>query len=178
MTKEREELILNNYDLVFKALDRYDLDKEEYEDLAAIGLCRAAILYKPRCGRFETFALKTICNELLKGAKELMATEDCEPEMISLNEPMLDYECELGDCVPGGTNIEKFILQSEDYEEFKSRLTTRSLRVLNYLQQGYSQSEIARMENISRMRVMQIRNYIANKAVFVYSGSLSKYNSV
>lgn len=48
MTDEQKQLVEQNHNLIYFYLYRHNLSIEEYYDVAAIGLCKAAITFKKR----------------------------------------------------------------------------------------------------------------------------------
>ena len=43
MTDEQEKLVLNNENLIYHILKKYNLSVDEYYDVGVIGLCKEAI---------------------------------------------------------------------------------------------------------------------------------------
>lgn len=61
----RKKLIEDNIGLAYLALKKFKLNSEEYFDVAAIGLCKAANTYDASRGlAFSTYAMVIISNEL------------------------------------------------------------------------------------------------------------------
>ena len=58
MTDEQRKLIEDNHNLIYSFLYKYHLEVNEYYDLAAIGLCKAAMTYDSEKASFYTYAYK------------------------------------------------------------------------------------------------------------------------
>lgn len=65
MTKEQEQLVTDNYKLIYFFLNKWGKTIEEYYDICAIGLCKAAITYdSSKDVKFATYAGICIENEI------------------------------------------------------------------------------------------------------------------
>lgn len=63
LTDEERELVTNNHKLIYSYLNKFHLSNDYY-DLCAIGLCRAAHFYKPENGKFSVFAFACMSNTI------------------------------------------------------------------------------------------------------------------
>ena len=75
MTKEQQKLIEDNHNLIYGVLKEYNLDREDWYDIAAIGLCKAAISYDNSIGEFSTLAYRYIHNEILHEYRRMSTTK-------------------------------------------------------------------------------------------------------
>lgn len=66
MTAEQQKLAEENHNLIYGYAEQNDIDLDEYYDVLAIGLCKAAIRYNENKGKFSTFAFVTMGTEYLK----------------------------------------------------------------------------------------------------------------
>ena len=65
MTKEQENLVIENHNLIYYFIHKYNLSIEDYYDVCAIGLCKATLNYNPRKDtKFATYAGVCIENEI------------------------------------------------------------------------------------------------------------------
>ena len=65
MTKEQEILVIENHNLIYYFIHKYNLSIEDYYDICAIGLCKAANTYDDKKGiKFSTYAGVCIENEI------------------------------------------------------------------------------------------------------------------
>ena len=65
LSTEQRKLVEENHNLIYAVIHRLNLSVEDYYDIAAIGLCKAAIKYDSERGMFSTFAFSVIRNEIL-----------------------------------------------------------------------------------------------------------------
>lgn len=64
MTNEQKDLVLDNYSLIYWYAKKNNLDIEEYEDILAYALCKAANSFNPKKGiRFISLAITCLKNE-------------------------------------------------------------------------------------------------------------------
>ena len=61
MTEKQKQLVVDNHNLIYSFLHKHGFDEEEFYDLAAIGLCKAAKSYKD-----DIFVLDILREEMKK----------------------------------------------------------------------------------------------------------------
>lgn len=66
LNEEQKKLASDNHNLIYYFLKTYNYNFDEYYDLAAIGLCRATLFFKEDKGKFSTYAIKFMRNEIFK----------------------------------------------------------------------------------------------------------------
>lgn len=65
LTDSAKDLAAENHNLIYGFLKRYQLDVEEYYDLAAIGFCQAAAIFNPDRGvKFSVLAYRCMYQEI------------------------------------------------------------------------------------------------------------------
>jgi len=86
LNEEQQKLVEDNYKLIYFFLKKYNLDNEDWYDIAAIGLCKAAKAYKPGATKFSTYAMVVMLNEIkIEKRKKLYKQKSKE---ISYNIPL------------------------------------------------------------------------------------------
>lgn len=65
MTEEEKQLVTDNHNVIYFVLHRMKLSKEDYYDIAAIGLCNAAMSWD-KSGKFYNYAWVCIKYALYK----------------------------------------------------------------------------------------------------------------
>ena len=64
LTKEQKELVENNHKLIYYYIHKNGLSVDEYYDILAIGLCKAALNFDESKGiKFVTYAMFVMRNE-------------------------------------------------------------------------------------------------------------------
>ena len=167
MTDEQRQLITDNHNLIFSFLQRYNLDEEDFYDVAAIGLCRAAMTYKADIAKFSTYAYRcmlTTVNNEFKGKNRVKRIP--EELIVSYNVECCaedgDEISEFIDIFPSDVDIEKEVLLLTQIKEYLNGLTDRERLIFQLIIDGYTMREIAKMmgcshQNISRIRLGIIR---------------------
>lgn len=62
LNDEQRKLVADNHNLIYQYLIDNNLPQDEYYDIVAIGLCKAALKYDTSKGAFSTYVYKTVRN--------------------------------------------------------------------------------------------------------------------
>lgn len=65
LNDKQRRLVEENHNLIYSFLLANKLDIEEYYDLAAIGICKAALAFSENKSKFSTLAYKCMWNEVM-----------------------------------------------------------------------------------------------------------------
>lgn len=159
LTDEERELVTNNHNLIYSYLNKFHLP-DDYYDLCAIGLCRAAHFYKPENGKFSVFAFTCMSNiismEWRKVQRQVRTT-------VSLNDTVCNEE-------QAPINLDSIIPDPRD-DYAASDIYTQIhyickddpvfLKIAHLHIQGYSAVAISRMTNTKvhtvRRRIKQLK---------------------
>lgn len=155
MTQQQQNLVTDNHDLIYFVLRRLGYDIDEHYDTCAIGLCRAAIAFKPECGvKFSTFAVKCMKNEVYKEQKkQRKRVPDTQIDSFTdyirpgVNVTLQDT-VESRDNLLGGKELQMLINGTN--------LTPRERRALQLRIDGYKNREIASYFGVSNERASQL----------------------
>ena len=60
LNDEQRKLVEDNHNLIYQYLIDNKLPQDEYYDIAAIGLCKAALKYDTSKGAFSTYVYRAI----------------------------------------------------------------------------------------------------------------------
>lgn len=158
MTQQQQNLVIDNHNLIYFLLHRLGYDVEEWYDLCAIGLCKAAVMYKPEFGfSFSTFAVKCmkneICNEQHKHRSRLPVRQ-----AVSLNEYIApDIDIEIQDTIADSNDLFGRVELQLSIKD--TVLTPREREAMDLYIAGYKQREIAECFSVSQECISQrIRN--------------------
>ncbi len=169
LTSTQQKMVEDNHKLIYGAAHKYKINLEEYYDVLAIGLCKAAMAFDETKGQFSTFAYITMLNEY-NGVLRHNKTSSVIPaqNIVSMNIRMSsdDGDCvvEFGDMFPDNVDIEKDTAET-DYIRFlcKKICHPQEQEVIQLLADGFTQSEIAERIGVSRQRIGQLMNKIRAK---------------
>ena len=165
LTEKQRNLIEENHSLIYGYLNRKNLEVDDYYDIVAIGLCKAAKNYDLEVGEFSTFAYKCMNNEVknyltyIKGVKkvpeELVMSYD-----ISLNE---SDDSMSNAVIRDDVEVEDILIHF-DYEKFKNNnLNARERLIIKYLENGFKQSYIAEELNFTQQYISSVIKNIKKK---------------
>lgn len=169
MTDEQKKLATDNHKLIYAFLHKYNYDKEDFYDLAAIGLCKAAKSYNTSMGTFSTLAYKCMFNEIssyfaCQGAARRI------PEYMIMNYDTKDHYEEhdhdlrldlIGkhECFENETIINMLI------DNCKTKLSDRDRLVFEMLIDGYSTREIGPVIGCTGQNIMNIKQKIKKQLI-------------
>ena len=155
LTDEERELVTNNHKLIYSYLNKFHLSNEYY-DLCAIGLCRAAHFYKPENGKFSVFAFACMSNtirmEWRKVQRQVQTTVSLNSTICNEEPVPIPIECTIPD--PQDDYAASDIYTHIHYI---CRDDPVFLRIAHLHIQGYSAVAISRMTNT---KVVTVRRRI------------------
>ena len=148
------ELIAGNHSLIHGFLNDNNLDEQEYYDLCAIALCKAALEYDRRKSKFSTYAYKCMENAVL----DQLRRENREKRNYAV--------CSLQDVsdeLPHPRNFENDVILKVIVQEKAKVMTEDERFVLSRLLDDYSVREIAAELGCSTQNVYEIRKRLREK---------------
>lgn len=141
LNEEQKKLVEENHKLIWFVINKYHLNADEYWDILAIALCKAAKRFNPSKNiKFSTFATHCITmaafGELRKSLKK--------PKIVPYDEKKVKGSYE--DCY----------VDLDCLNEIEKKVAT--LKV-----QGYNHVEISKIVNVNKNKVTKILNDIKCK---------------
>lgn len=85
LNEAQRQLAAENHDLIYWYLHKRGLSIEDYYDILAIGLCKAAAAYKPELGAFSTLAIQVFDHEIQRERKITTRRQNFETESLDEN---------------------------------------------------------------------------------------------
>lgn len=175
LTKQQQDLVEKNHNLIYGFIHNHKLNVEEYYDILAIAVCKAAKMFDGNKSDFSTYAYNAMKKELYKYWRHINRQKFIPDEMIlsynaeydnSSNEGrsinLMDYLMDkhsTHDIVIGNMMSEKLISMLKDSEK----------KVAQYLLIGMQQSEIAKILNCSRQNVNFVIQQIRKKWISYFN---------
>jgi RNA polymerase sporulation-specific sigma factor len=160
MTKQQQQLVEDNMNLVYFTIARYyprHIGDEDIIQIGMVGLCRAATSYDDSKGQFSTYAIvkirSAISYEFRKDNKRV--------KTISLDG---DRDAEHGDVytlqeLVAGDVDEGYV----DVKPMYQVLDVRQREIFDLLRQGKNMAEIGRIMGVSHQRIHQQVRIIRKK---------------
>lgn len=184
MTTEQQKLVEENYKLVYFCLRKRGLITEHDGDyckgddwygIACEGLCKAALAFDEDKGKFSTFAITCIDNELRK-AQKLMY--DKHPAYIGSVDELLfnddENDTTILDTLSSGEDMENSIVSDMYAKDLESlvriaidtvAIKDRDREILKRILNGEQESKLAREYGLSRQGVNLIKKRFAYRCV-------------
>ena len=171
MKTSRDDLILDNVNLIYYVLKKMNLYKnaDEYYDICMIGLCKAANFFDESKGyTFSTYGISCIKSELSGYLRRQNSSKrKANYNTISLDTIVYENdskEITLLDTLSSDTNIEEELIQKEEMETLDKALNIleeREYIVISYMfgVNGYdkiNQFEIAKKIGVKQATVSRI----------------------
>lgn len=163
MTKEQEQLVTDNHNLIYHCIHKYKgTTIEDYYDVCAIGLCKAAISYDTSKGiKFATYACVIIENEirqLLRNSKKYSVP------VYSLDRTFNNTSDGTGE-IAFGENITTGLSAYDEIVPYQldEVLNAQEYKVVVLTLQGYTQLEIGNIIGKSQAQISRYFHSIKQK---------------
>lgn len=181
LNDEQKILVEENHNLIYKFAQNYNLDLEQYYDVLAIGLCKAALSYKGNTEyQFSTYAFTVMRNEYINTYRSQYGYRKNEGDkyLLSYNTHAAsndaEHECEMIEFLgESDENMIDDVLTSALEDELVKRLDKQNHKqIARLILNGCSESEVAQIMDISRTMVYHIRKKlkeICKKELLLYS---------
>ena len=164
MTEKQKQLAADNHNLIYSFLNKHNLNEEEYYDLAAIGLCKAAKYYKDDVSKFSTYAFRCMINTVLNEMKTKNLARRIPEELVgSYNNTICGEngeEIEFIDILPCDIDFEKDVIAKAMIDNCMRNLSEKNRLVFTLLLDGYTHREIADIIGFHHSNVSKIRSRI------------------
>ena len=165
LTEEQQQLVLDNYNLIYSCLRRLNTVGEDYQSVAALALCKAAGTFDPTKGfTFSTYACSVINNDLK--AEFRHNDKIAKLPAISLSTEVILSDETIGTIEDTIGIVDSKLESSElamDITSRIKRLNIQELEVLYYYILGYTQSDMVSLMNVTRQRISIIAMRLKNK---------------
>lgn len=167
MTKEQEQLVTDNHNLIYFFLNKWGKileysDMTDYYDICAIGLCKAAITYdSSKDVKFATYAGVCIENEI---KIELRNRKKYSAPVYSLDMTFNNTSDGTGE-IAFGENLTTGLSAYDEILPYQldKVLNAREYKLVALILQDYTQIEIGNIIGISQAQVSKMFSKIKQK---------------
>lgn len=142
----QKKLVEDNIGLVYHFIRRYNLCESEYYDVAAIALCKAALTYTNGIGKFSSYALLVIRNEVYTALKK---------DAVRSKHCMYIYDV-IDSLLPAKQNIESSFIDKESVDRLLKaidNLPSQEKQIVKLRLRGFTQCAIGKELGISQPTV-------------------------
>lgn len=163
------ELVEENHNLIYSLLYKYHLDIEEWYDLAAIGLCKAANTYNNDKSGFSTYAYKCMYTTIMTEKRKENAMRIIPQNQIVYYENQVSESSKENDTstflnyIPSKQDVENETISTILLNNIENELVGNKKKVFILLKEGYTQCEISKIIGISKQRISKIKQEITEK---------------
>ena len=152
LTKEQQDFVTKNHNLILSYLGKHNLSYEDYYDILAIALCKAALKYDAKKGiAFSTYAFKCFYNAVSAYVRNLKNRKRHTDNLIHITDENEDSV--FFNSITLNVDSASDIIKLTDKYDLFSYLTPKEKEAYEYLRQGYTQAEIAKMLGKSRQNI-------------------------
>lgn len=149
MDKSRQDLVLDNMNLVYHTLHKYFPTyafDEDIQQIGMLGLCKAADTYDDTKSKFSTYAVKCIVNQVRMELRSRSRRMDTVSLESVVSESSDGETLELGDVCRGESDVGSVI-------NVMDALNDRERKVVELRYAGLEVNEIVRELGLSRATI-------------------------
>lgn len=158
LNNEQRKLVEKNHNLIYQFLIDNKLSHDEYYDIAAIGLCNAAMKYDGSKGiAFSTYAYKTISNTIKKYViYDKRHTVDTMSYNVTSTVYGDDTEVEYLETFKSNDNTEEENVTKMFFKWFIEYMSLRELQIVYYKTKNYTDTEISKKYGVTHSMISRI----------------------
>lgn len=164
MTRQQRKLVEDNHSLIYYMLRQMQESIDEYYDLAAIALCKAAVSWQAEKGAFTSYACQCIKNEILRDYRaKMMQKRQLNEYLISYDAPVLTQdgdEISLLEQIRSLESVENEALSHVMYTELIDQLGKADSKMLKFFERGLKQREIAEIMGVTQANVSRVKRRV------------------
>lgn len=160
ITDYQRQLVIDNHNLIYRFLQKEKLNMEDWYDLAAIGMCKAAKTFNDKTSKFSTYAFKCMFNEVYsEKRKELRQKAIPQNEILYYN---VECENESGNKVEfiekmqSDQNVENDCIHEVSLQKAFNKIKEEYKPLIKLFLQGYKQVEIMKIVGCSQPHVSRV----------------------
>lgn len=168
LTEEQRKFVEDNHNLIYAFAKKNELDLEEYYDILAIGLCKAALSFDPDLGfSFSTYAYKSMKNACNMHWRHEYIAKSAVPSALifSYNAPITNeqYSKDIVDQLNAMFGIYEFDPIKIELKEFLSGLQEKEKIILCSSLYGYTQNVLASKFGVTQSEISRIRKRLLKR---------------
>lgn len=162
ITEEQKKLAEENHNLIYRFLSKYNLSIDEYYDIAAIGLCKAAMTFDESKSKFSTYAFKCMYMIMLHEKRKEKWQKAIPKDKLMYAQA--EFENDNGsdtnsffNLIPSDIDIERDVTLKDTIKKAFESLNERDRNVVRLLINGYKQREVVKIAGCSQPHISRIK---------------------
>ena len=164
LNSSQRKMVEENHNLIYSFINSRNLSVEDWYDVFAISLCKAAKTYSDSDTKFSTYAYCVMLNDLrCEIRNSLSSRRKINSETLSYDNEIKcdDAESVFAYFIPDmSLDIELEAIINMSYEKCLSKLNDRQLLIAKLLRYGYKTKEICNIVGCSHQTVFNVKKYI------------------
>lgn len=164
LTEEQQKLVENNHNLIYYFCNKKNLDIEDFYDIFAESLCKAALHYNPQTNSsFSNYVIYIMKKDLADYYKFINRKQrnDENIKLISLDDNLYDSDESVSKLlgVDYSADVESMIIEREIWRI----LTPKEANIVRLIDNGFSYEEICKTMNCTKSNISKIMNKVKKK---------------
>lgn len=167
LNDEQRQLAADNHNLIYSFLSSNNLSIDEWYDVAAIGLCKAALNFDGGIAKFSTYAYKCMWNMVHIEMRKQSAICRADYNAVLYYDAMFSCndegdECSFLSLIPDlrYDTAKQATIRLALYELYQ-KLNDKERETLWFISKGYTRKDVALMVNRSQAYVSRIQKKAA-----------------
>lgn len=163
LNNEQRKLVEDNHNLIYQYLIDNNLPQDEYYDIAAISLCKAALKYDTSKGAFSTYVYRAIGNNISRARvneKRHTVSAMSYNVMASINGEETDVE--YIETFFSNTNVENENVTKTFFKWFIEYMSLRELQIMYCKSKNMTDREIGKKYNVTHAAISSVWRRIKN----------------
>lgn len=174
LTKQQQELIEQNHNLIYKFAHYKNLSIDEYYGILAIGICKAAKIYDKNKDKFSTLAYYCMHNEVIDHWRYINKKSYIEGNTFSYDALKCtdngENNVSLIEIISNNCSVQDIVENKMFITSFINTLNEKEKKIMQLLIQGMKQYEVAIYLNCTIQNVNHFVKRIRKKWI-TYSNS-------
>ena len=163
LNDEQRKLVADNHNLIYQYLIDNNLPQDEYYDIAAIGLCKAALKYDASKGAFSTYAYRAIKNNISRDkVTEKRHTVNAMSYNVTASVHGEETDVEYIETFLSNTDVENENVTKTFFKWFIEYMSLRELQIMYCKSKNMTDREIGKVYHVSHAAISRVCRRIKN----------------
>ena len=169
LTEEQRELVELNHDLIFGYAKRRNLSVDDYYDILAIGLCKAASSFDKNKGTFATLAYSCMENEVYRYWRRINRKSAIPQEMLVSYDVPIDEDSDNFNAIVSNIADDcltcDIVMDKTSSSAIMKKLTDDEKKIIYLIADGYTYAEISKEFKCTRQYIGYCVEKIRKKCI-------------